>query len=180
MNKAFGVACMLSRFSRVQLFATLWTVALQAPRPWDSPGKTIGVDCHALLQGIFPTQEWTPGLLGLLHWQAGSLALQAPRFGGHLGLLYTKWGHRGRNGGRPARDLRSCAPGGGALVPQSCLTLVTPWPVTCRLLCPWDSPGKNTGVGCHSLLQGYVPHPGIKPGSPASQVDSLPSGSEFL
>ena len=26
------------------------------------------------------------------------------------------------------------------------------WPT--RLLCPWDSPGKNTGVGCHSLLQG--------------------------
>ena len=23
-----------------------------------------------------------------------------------------------------------------------------------RLLCPWTSPGKNTGVGCHSLLQG--------------------------
>ena len=23
-----------------------------------------------------------------------------------------------------------------------------------RLLCPWDFPGKNTGVGCHSLLQG--------------------------
>ena len=23
-----------------------------------------------------------------------------------------------------------------------------------RLLCSWDSPGKNTGVGCHSLLQG--------------------------
>ena len=22
------------------------------------------------------------------------------------------------------------------------------------LLCPWDSPGKNTGVGCHDLLQG--------------------------
>ena len=21
-------------------------------------------------------------------------------------------------------------------------------------LCPWDSPGKNTGVGCHALLQG--------------------------
>ena len=25
------------------------------------------------------------------------------------------------------------------------------WPA--RLLCPWDSPGKNTGVGCHFLLQ---------------------------
>ena len=26
------------------------------------------------------------------------------------------------------------------------------WPI--RLLCPWDFPGKNTGVGCHVLLQG--------------------------
>ena len=26
-----------------------------------------------------------------------------------------------------------------------------------RLLCPWDSPGKKTGVGCHVLLQGIFP-----------------------
>ena len=26
-----------------------------------------------------------------------------------------------------------------------------------RLLCPWDSPGKNSGVGCHFLLQGIFP-----------------------
>ena len=26
-----------------------------------------------------------------------------------------------------------------------------------RLLCPWNSPGKNTGVGSHSLLQGIFP-----------------------
>ena len=38
------------------------------------------------------------------------------------------------------------------LVAQSCLIFVTPW--TTRLLCPWNSPGKNTGVGCHSFLQG--------------------------
>ena len=25
-----------------------------------------------------------------------------------------------------------------------------------RLLCPWDYPGENTGVGCHFLLQGVV------------------------
>ena len=33
---------------------------------------------------------------------------------------------------------------------------VTPWTVAIRLLCPWDFPGKNTGVGCdcHSLPQG--------------------------
>ena len=30
--------------------------------PWDSPGKTTGVDCHFLLQGIFPTQGSNPGL----------------------------------------------------------------------------------------------------------------------
>ena len=29
-----------------------------------------------------------------------------------------------------------------------------------RLLCPWDSPGKNTGVGCYSLLQGIFPTQG--------------------
>ena len=29
-----------------------------------------------------------------------------------------------------------------------------------RLLCPWNSPGKNTGVGCHFLLQGIFPTQG--------------------
>ena len=30
--------------------------------PWNSPGKNTGVGCHALLQGIFPTQGWNSGL----------------------------------------------------------------------------------------------------------------------
>ena len=30
----------------------------------------------------------------------------------------------------------------------------TLWTVPTRLLCPWNSLGKNTGVGCHFLLQG--------------------------
>ena len=30
---------------------------------WDSPGKNTGVDCHSLLQRIFPTQGSSPGLL---------------------------------------------------------------------------------------------------------------------
>ena len=33
-----------------------------------------------------------------------------------------------------------------------------------RLLCPWNSPGKNTGVGSHSLLQGIFPTQGLNPG----------------
>ena len=47
--------------SCVQLFATPWTVAYQAPPPWDSPGKNTGMGSHALLQGIFPTQGTNPG-----------------------------------------------------------------------------------------------------------------------
>ena len=35
---------------------------------------------------------------------------------------------------------------------------------SCRLLCLWDSPGKNTGVGCHSLLQKIFPTQGLNPG----------------
>ena len=39
-------------------------------------------------------------------------------------------------------------------------------PILCdpaRLLCPWGSPGKNTGVGCHSLLQGIFQIQGSNP-----------------
>ena len=46
--------------------------------PWESPGKNTGVGCHALLQGIFPTQGSNPCLLHLLHWQAGALPLTPP------------------------------------------------------------------------------------------------------
>ena len=44
------------------------------------------------------------------------------------------------------------------LVTKSCLTLLQP----CRFLCPWDFPGKKTGVGCHFLLQGNLPDPGVE------------------
>ena len=51
---------------------------LQPPRllcPWDFPGKNTGVDCHALLQGIFLTQGSNLCLLCLLRWQVCSLPL---------------------------------------------------------------------------------------------------------
>ena len=46
-----------------------------------------------------------------------------------------------------------------------------------RPLCPWDSPGKNTGVGCRFLLQGIFPTQGSNPCLLHLlywQVDSLP------
>ena len=41
------------------------------------------------------------------------------------------------------------------------------------VLCPWDFPGRNIGVGCHSLLWGNLPSAGIEPRSLALQADSL-------
>ena len=41
---------LLSRFSRVRLCATPEKAAHRLPRPWDSPGKNIGVGYHFLLQ----------------------------------------------------------------------------------------------------------------------------------
>ena len=43
--------------------ATPWTVTLPGSSVHgDSPGENTGVDCHALLQGIFPTQGSNPSL----------------------------------------------------------------------------------------------------------------------
>ena len=43
-----------------------------------------------------------------------------------------------------------------------------------RILCPWDSPGKSTGMGYHFLLQGIFLTQGPN-GSSELQADSLPS-----
>ena len=65
--QACSIAWVLS-----QLFVTLQTVACQVPLTWDSPGKNTRVSCHALLQGIFPTQGSKVCLLHyrqiLYHW----------------------------------------------------------------------------------------------------------------
>ena len=41
---------------------------------------------------------------------------------------------------------------GACVCAQLCLTLCDAMD-SARLLCPWDFPGKKTGVGCHFLLQ---------------------------
>ena len=52
--------------------------------------------------------------------------------------------------------------------PRHCVQLFwTPGAVPARLLCPWDFPGENTGVGCHSLLQGPVPACALRHPSPS-------------
>ena len=69
---------MLSHFSHVRHFSTLWIIATRLLCPWDSPGKNTGVGCHTLLQGILPTLGSNLHLLCLLHSQVGSLPLVPP------------------------------------------------------------------------------------------------------
>ena len=88
--------------------------------PWDSPGEDAGVSYHALLHGIFLTPGSNPNLLCLLHWQAGSLPTKPC--------------------GKPIQFSHSVV--SDSLRPHGL------WPA--RLLCPWDSPHKNTGASCHS------------------------------
>ena len=61
------------------------------------------------------------------------------------------------------------------LVILSCPTLL--WPHGLQLTrfhCPWDFSGKDTGVGCHFLLQGIFPTQRLNPCLLYWQVDSLP------
>ena len=50
------------------------------------------------------------------------------------------------------------------LVAQLCLILQLHGLQPAWLLCPWNSPGQNSGVGCHSLLQGTFITQGSNPG----------------
>ena len=61
-NLLTSCACVLSRFSRVQLFVTLWTVACQARLSMRFPRQNTGVSSRFLFQETFPTQGSNLGL----------------------------------------------------------------------------------------------------------------------
>ena len=69
--------------------------------PWDSRGKNPAVGCHALLQGLFLTQEQNPSLL---HWQADSLSPS------HLGSPQNDWDCAKRRGPGPPLDCKEIQP----------------------------------------------------------------------
>ena len=69
---------------------------------------------------------------------------------------------------------------------QSRLTFFNPMDCNpTRLLCPWDSLGKNTRVGCHALLQGIFPTRGSNPCLlsllhwQAGSLPLMPPGKQF-
>ena len=108
-----------------RLCATPRTVARQAPL---SPGFSTQEYWSGLpfpTPGDLPDLGIKPGSLHLLHWQA--------------------------NLGNPEMDCCCCCCCWVAAVVSDSVRPYRRQPT--RLPCPWDSPGKNTGVGCHFLLQ---------------------------
>ena len=96
--------------------------------PWDFLGKNTTVGCHALLQGIFLTQGSNPGLL-------------------HCRQILYHWATRETPWWALWSESESHLVVSDSLRPHGLQPT--------RLLCPWDFPGKSTGVGCHCLL--WVP-----------------------
>jgi len=130
-------------FSHVQLLETL-----QTSLSMDSPGKNTGVGCHALLQGIFPTQGLNLYLFS------------SPVFAGGFFTTSTTWEAWRRNTLQNKWTSASCV-----CESLRCVWLfVTPWTVARQAPLFMDSPGKNTRVGCHSFLQGIFLTQGLKPG----------------
>ena len=146
-----GRACMLSHSVLSNSASPVdWLLCL-----WDSLGKNTGVGIHFLLQGNFLTQGSNPGLL---HCRQVLYCLShqgSPRGGAD------PWAHMSVNihglrfglGGK-ASQMMCCAV-------LSCSLVSDSWdPMDCS---PPDSsvhgnsPGKNTGGGCHALLQGIFP-----------------------
>ena len=135
----------LSRFSHVQLFVTPWAVAHQAP-----PGKNTALGYHALLQGIFPTQGWSPHLF------------MSPALAGRLFTASVT----GVVGGPP--PTRVCA-----LVTRSCLTLRDPLDCDRQPSLPMGFPRQGYWSGQLYPSPRNLPDPRIKSRSPALQADSL-------
>ena len=86
-------------------------------------------------------------------------------------MLRRKWGQQDRIYFLLYHNVLCCAKS-----LHSCSTLCNPmdWLLPIKFFYPWDSPGKNTGVGCHFLLEGSS-QSRTEFGSPALQTDALPS-----
>ena len=132
---------MLSCYSHVWLFATPWTVAPQALWHWI-------LQARILEWGAIPSSRGSSQPRDQTH-----MSYVSPTLAGRFFTTSITW--------QTGTSIQFSS------VAQLCLILCDP--VNCS---PWgssvhgDSPGKNTGVGCHTLLQGIFPTQGSNPGFP--------------
>ena len=115
------------------------------PRPWDSPGKNTGVGCHFLLQCMKVKSEREviqscPTLSDPM-----DCSLSGSSVHGIFQARVLEWGCQ------YLLCVHSCCC--YCKVASVVSDSVRPHrQQPTRLRHPWDSPGKNTGVGCHFLL----------------------------
>ena len=152
---------------------SLWPHGLQPPRllcPWNFPGKNSRVGCHFLLQGSSRSRDWTaslefPTLAGRFFttrvtWEAKFYLLC---FTIKFSNTFTNTKNTLCSHNTPSMTIYthiqyihicvlSCSVISNSLQP-------------CRLY-HGNSPGKNTGVGCHALPQGILPTQGSDSGLP--------------
>ena len=123
-------------------------------RPWDFPSKSTGVGCHCLL--------W-PGLP--VHHQLSEFS-----------QMYV---HQVSDTIQPSHPLSSPFPpackGCGGLFTKLCPTLETPWTVACQAPPSMGLSRQEYWSGLSFPSRVDLPDPGIKPGSPALQAESLPA-----
>ena len=144
VSNAFTISCMLSCFSHLWLFGTLYSVACQTPLSMEILQVRI-LEWIAMPLGYLPNPRMEPTSFM-------SLALAGGFF-----TTSTTW----------EDPLLPHLWAGLSLASQSCLTLCSP--IDCSLSdssVRGDSPGKNTGVGCHALLQEIFLVQGWNPGLP--------------
>ena len=125
----------------LQLEHGLWPSRLLCP--WDSLGKNTGVDCHFLLQGIFPTTQGSN--LGL--WHCRQILYDLSHKGSpNYGQQDTKEPKTQLPPLRRREQRKGKRKWSRSVVSDSL------WPH--GLYSPWNSPGQNTRVGRLSLLRG--------------------------
>ena len=116
--------------------------------PWNFPGKSTGVGCHFLLQGIFLTQGSNPGLL-------------------HCTQILYHWA---------TREAHSIYKESESEVTQSCPTLCNPMGSSLHQAPPsMGFSGQEYWRGLPFPSPGNLPNPGIKPRSSALRAAALTS-----
>ena len=130
-------AYLLSRFSLIQLCVTLWTVAPQAP-------LSIAF-CRQEYWSGFPCPP--PG--DLPDPWIKPMSVMSPALAGGFFTTSVTWEALTQSESESLSRVRLSA---------------TPWTIAYQVPPPMDFPGKNTGVGCHFLLQEIFPTQGLNPG----------------
>ena len=156
----FNFVMHVCTLSCIWFCATPWTVACQASlsRGFSRQEYWNWVAISSSM-GIFPTQGWNPEPLMSPGLAGGFFTTSAPwrpivhHLQAHLSLL--SW-DKFSNSFIRNKSVK-------VLVTQLCPTLCDS---TDCSFCPWDFTGKNTGVGCHFLLQGIFPTQGLNPSLP--------------